>query len=46
MMGQLIDDILAFSRLGRQTMVTAEIDMDGLVREVWEELGRSIPNGG
>ncbi len=38
MMGQLIDKILAFSRLSRETMVTAEIDMDGLVREVWEEL--------
>jgi light-regulated signal transduction histidine kinase (bacteriophytochrome) len=38
MMGQLIDDILAFSRLGREKMVTADIDMDGLFREVWEEL--------
>jgi PAS domain S-box-containing protein len=38
MMGQLIDDILAFSRLGRQTMVTADIDMESLIREAWEEL--------
>jgi PAS domain S-box-containing protein len=44
MMGQLIEKILAFSRLGRQTMVTTEIDMDSLVREVWEELQTINPD--
>ncbi len=37
-MGQLIDDILAFSRLGRQPVTSEAIDMDALVREVWGEL--------
>jgi len=37
-MSQLIDDILAFSRMGRVGMSTVEVDMDGLAREVFEEL--------
>jgi light-regulated signal transduction histidine kinase (bacteriophytochrome) len=44
MRGQLIDDILAFSRLGRQAMVVEAIDMEGLVREVWEELQTINPD--
>ncbi|MCX7173608.1 MAG: response regulator [Proteobacteria bacterium] len=37
-MGQLIDDILAFSRMGRLGITPSEIDMDGLARQVFEEL--------
>jgi PAS domain S-box-containing protein len=38
MMGQLIDDLLAFSRLGKQAVAVSEIHMDRLFREIWEEL--------
>jgi len=38
MMGQLIEDLLAFSRLGRANLSTATLAMDALVREVWQEL--------
>jgi PAS domain S-box-containing protein len=37
-MGQLIDDLLAFSRLGRQEVKPSEIDMSGLAKTIFEEL--------
>jgi signal transduction histidine kinase len=37
-MGQLIDDLLAFSRLGRKVPEKAEIDMAALARSVTDEL--------
>jgi light-regulated signal transduction histidine kinase (bacteriophytochrome) len=41
-MGTLIEDLLAFSQLGRHPISATEIDMDALAREVVDEL-RSIP---
>ncbi|GIJ46958.1 hypothetical protein Val02_38440 [Virgisporangium aliadipatigenens] len=37
-MGQLIDALLAFSRLQRQAMNVAPLDPADLVRDVWDEL--------
>jgi signal transduction histidine kinase len=37
-MGQLIDELLAYSRLGRKGLDIAEIDMESLAREVFEEV--------
>ncbi|MDD5300127.1 MAG: PAS domain-containing protein [Gallionella sp.] len=37
-MGQLIDDILAFSRAGRNEIKRSVIDMKSMVSGVWEEL--------
>jgi len=37
-MGQLVDDLLAFSRLGRQQMMATRIDMRALAGEVFDEL--------
>ena len=42
-MGQLIDDLLVFSRLGRQEMRTSDIDMGGLAKAVSEELKLAVP---
>ncbi len=36
-MGMLIDDLLAFSRLGRQPVAACEVNIDSLVREVVAE---------
>jgi PAS domain S-box-containing protein len=37
-MGELIDGLLAFSRLQRQEMANRRVRLDQLVAEVWEEL--------
>lgn len=37
-MGQLIDDLLTFSRLSRQELRTDEVDLRELVDEAWREL--------
>ena len=39
-MGQLIDDLLAFSRLGRQQMVEDVVDLDVLARSVFSDLAQ------
>jgi PAS domain S-box-containing protein len=45
-MGALIDDLLAFSRLGRQPVARGEINIDSLVREVvGEVLQTELPGG-
>ena len=37
-MGQLIDDLLSFSRIGRTEMVYSEIDLTALVKSVYNEI--------
>jgi light-regulated signal transduction histidine kinase (bacteriophytochrome) len=42
-MGQLIDDLLAFSRLSRKDMSTSKLNMVDLIRDVWKELNNINP---
>jgi len=44
-MGGLIDDLLEFSRLGRQPVARGEVNVDALVREVVAEVLSSEPRG-
>jgi light-regulated signal transduction histidine kinase (bacteriophytochrome) len=41
-MGQLIDDLLAFSKLGRQEPAKHSVDMAALAHEVVEEVARGV----
>ena len=43
-MGQLVDDLLAFSRLGRQNMQCANLNMTALAQAVFDELAAQAPN--
>ncbi|HOY32303.1 MAG TPA: YfiR/HmsC family protein [Bacteroidales bacterium] len=43
-MGQLIDDLLAFSRLSRSPMQTRPADMTALVKNVFEETKEQYPD--
>jgi len=42
-MGHLIDDLLAFSRLGRQSIEPSQIDMGAMAQEVFSELAARTP---
>ena len=42
-MGELVDDLLSFSRLGRQPISAGTIDLNALVQQQFEELRRADP---
>jgi len=43
-MGQLIEDLLAFSRLGRKEMLTATVNMHDMAKNVFDELISTHPS--
>jgi PAS domain S-box-containing protein len=42
-MGQLIDDLLSFSRMGRKALESSPIDMERIMKDVVEELRQLAP---
>ena len=44
MMGQLIDDLLALSRLGREALSLSRLNVVDLTRDVWQELKANNPD--
>jgi len=42
-MGQLIEDLLAFSRLSRKDIARTRLDMNSLVEETWKEMKEAHP---
>lgn len=42
-MNNLIEDLLAFSHLGKKSIVKSALDMEELVRDVWQELKAGSP---
>jgi PAS domain S-box-containing protein len=43
-MGRLIDDLLAFSRIGRRELVKSKINMNEMVQSICEELANEHPH--
>jgi len=43
LMGQLIDDLLTFSRLGRKHMSKAALDMNAVMKDAWKEVRMNEP---
>ncbi|HTF57929.1 MAG TPA: ATP-binding protein [Planctomycetota bacterium] len=43
-MGQLIDDLLEFSKMGRKALLTTPLDMEGLVNQVCTETRTAHPD--
>jgi PAS domain S-box-containing protein len=43
-MGQLIDDLLAFSRMGREALSISRLNVEDLTRDMWEELKATNPD--
>jgi PAS domain S-box-containing protein len=42
-MGQLIDELLSFSRLGKKALALSQLDVNAIVGEVWKELKAANP---
>jgi PAS domain S-box-containing protein len=43
-MGQLIDDLLALARMGKEALSISRLDVENLTREVWEQVKNIDPD--